>query len=273
MPIHPTAIIDSKAEIDPTVDIGPYVIIEGPVKVNARTRIRAHAFLSGWTEIGEDCDIHPFAVIGHYPQDFHYSGERSYTKVGNRVIIREGATIHRGTQPETTTVVGDECFLLATAHVGHNCRLGRGVKVYNGALAAGHAEVDDGAILSGQAMVHQFARVGTLAFGGGGAILKRDLCPFMTAVGTHVAQYNRIGMLRAGYTSEEINDAREAYRVLYRSNLMWPKAVAELTDRLKTRAGRLILDFLHAPSRRGFIAGLHQRHPSAVLDKAEGRLD
>ncbi|NLX20996.1 MAG: acyl-ACP--UDP-N-acetylglucosamine O-acyltransferase [Phycisphaerae bacterium] len=263
MAIHPTAVIDRQAEIDPTAEIGPYVIIEGPVKIAAHTQVRAHAYLSGWTEIGERCDIHPLAVVGHMPQDFHYGGERSYCKIGNGVVIRESATVHRGTQPESTTWVGDECFLLAHSHVGHNCRLGRGVKVYNMAALSGHVEADDFAIISGYGAVHQFTRIGRYAFVAGGARALMDVPPFMTCYGVStIVQYNAIGMRRAGFDTAAINEIRRAFRLLYGSGIPFSRAATQLAETVETDAGRMLVEFLQAESKRGYCAG-SRSHRSA----------
>jgi len=252
MAIHPTAIVDPAAAIDPSADVGPYVMIEGPVQIGPGTRVQAHAHVSGWTTIGRDCQIHPFAIVGNLPQDFHYTGERSYCRVGDRVVIREGATVHRGTQPESETVIGDECFLMAYAHVGHNCLLDVGVKVYNMAALSGHVEVGPGAIVSGYALVHQFARIGKLAFIAAGARAGMDVPPFMTAFGeSTIIQHNVLGMRRAGYSPEEIQEVRQAFRTLYRSGTLFRAAVEQLSDSVRTRAGQELVEFLTADSRRG----------------------
>jgi len=270
MAIHPTAIIDPKAELHSTVQIGPYVVIEGPVKIAADTQVRAHAYISGWTEIGERCDIHPLAVVGHFPQDFHHKGERSYTKIGNGVVIREAATIHRGTQPESSTVIGDECFLLTYSHVGHNCVLGRGVKVYNMVAVSGHVEIDDNAILSGYSLVHQFVRIGSLAFIAAATRVAMDVPPFMTAYGeSTVIGHNVIGMRRAGYTREDIHEIRQAYRTLYRCGLPFTKAVDQLAETMKTRAGHQLLAFLRHDSRRGYCAAGTTRHRTRFQAETE----
>ncbi len=253
MAIHSTAIVDSEATIDTTADIGPYVVIEGPVKVGPGTRVQAHAHLSGWTTIGSDCEIHPFAVIGNTPQDFHHTGERSYCRVGDRVVIREGATVHRGTQAESETVIGDECFLMAYCHIGHNCQLGTSVKVYNMAALSGHVQVEPGAIVSGYALLHQFIRIGRLAFVAAGARVGMDVPPFMMAFDeSTIIQHNVLGMRRAGYSPEEVQEIRQAFRILYRSGKLFRVAVEELVDSLETRAGRELVEFLSFDSRRGF---------------------
>ncbi len=255
MSIHPTAVIDRQAEIDPTAEIGPYVVIEGPVRIGPNTSVRPHAFLSGWTTIGEACEVHPFAAVGHFPQDFHWEGQRSYCTIGNRVIIREGVTIHRGSQPESATVIGDECFLMAYSHVGHNCILGKGVKLMNLALLAGHVEAGDNAIFSGSAVVHQFCRLGKLAFVAGGARVTMDVPPFLMAYGeSTVVQHNVVGMQRAGYDRAALQEIRQAFRILYRSGRAFGNAVEELQGIVRTAAGQDLLAFLQAKSRRGICA-------------------
>jgi UDP-N-acetylglucosamine acyltransferase len=271
MAIHPTAVIDRQAEIDSSARIGPYVVVEGPVRVGAGTNVRAHAYLSGWTQIGAACEIHPFAVVGHFPQDFHYSGERSYCKIGDRVVIREGATVHRGTQPESWTIIGDECLLMAYAHVGHNCELGKGAKIYNTVLLAGHVEVGDNAIVSGASLVHQFVRIGKLAFIAGGARVTMDVPPFFMAYGeSTVVQHNVIGMRRAGHDRDAIQEVRQAFRTLYRSGHTFRRAVEQLAASVRTPAGQELVAFLQTESRRGICAAgrssRNRLHPDSPAD-------
>jgi UDP-N-acetylglucosamine acyltransferase len=254
MPVHPTAIVHTEAIIDPTVEIGPYAIIDGPVRIGPRTRIFPHAFLTGWTEVGADCEVHPGAVVGHLPQDFAYDGAETYCRIGDGTIIRESAQVHRGTDPGSETVVGAKCFLMASAHVGHNCRVGNAVKIASGAMLAGHVNVGDGAFLSGNATAHQFVRIGELAMVAGLARVPMDIPPFvMTDHDGRCATVNSVGMKRAGFSDEVRNEIKEAFRVLYRSGKPFRDAVAALKDRVKTDPGRRLLAFLEAPSRRGIV--------------------
>ena len=256
MSIHPTAIIDRHAEIDPTAEIGPYVVIDGPVRIGARTRVMANAWLTGWTTIGEDCTIYPFASIGAPPQDFHYTGERSYCRLGNRVTVREGVTIHRGTQPESETVIGDDCNLLVQVHIGHNVVLNKGVTVIVAAALAGHVEVHDKAVLSSNAVVHQFVRIGELAMIAANARVGMDVPPFMMVHGeSAIVAHNVVGMRRAGYDREAIHEIREAYRLLYRSGQTFRRSVEQLAERVQTPAGQKLVAFLTAPSKRGIAGG------------------
>lgn len=270
MSIHPSAVIDSRVQLDEGVEVGPYAVIEGDVRIGRDTRIGPHAYITGWTTIGQRCQVYPFASIGAAPQDFHFGGERSYCHIGNDVIIREGATIHRGTQPESGTVIGDECFLMATSHIGHNVRLGRAVKIYNYVAVSGHVEIDDQAILSGAALIHQFTRIGRLAFIAGGARVTMDVPPFMMVHGeSTIVQHNRVGMRRAGYTPEELLDIRQAFHTLYRSPLTFPRALEQLRNRVTTRAGRELLAFCEIDSKRGYCGGVRRRSRQACASEAD----
>lgn len=264
MAIHPTAVIDPQAKLDATVEVGPYAIIEGPVQIGANSRIRAHAWVGGWTELGEGCDVFPFAVVGGLPQDFHYKGDRSYCRLGKRVVVREGASIHRGSYPESATIIGDDCVFLSTAHAGHNCELGKGVQVQHGALLAGHVSGHDKAIFGAHALIHQFVRVGSLAFIAAGARVSMDVPPFMMCHGeTTVVGHNVVGIRRSGCNAEELLEIRQSYRTLYRSGLLFRDAVDRLTEQVKTDAGRLLVSFLQSESKRGFAVGGSHRTRSA----------
>ncbi len=256
MPIHPTAIVDKKAEIDPTADIGPYVIIDGPVRVHAGTKVMAHAYLTGWTEIGRDCRIHPGAVVGHEPQDLAFTGLESYCRIGDETIIREMATIHRGTDPGSATEIGKRCFLMAASHVAHNCIVGDDVKLANCGLLAGHVHVGNGAFISGNTVVHQFVRVGELVMISGGAAVGMDLPPFMMAAGRNqCVNINLIGLRRAGFLQDQIKEVRQAFRLLFRSGLPLNKALDRLAESVSTDAGRRIVEFIREPSKRGILPG------------------
>ncbi len=257
MPIHPTAIIDSRAEVSPTADIGPFVVIDGPVRIGERVKIYPSAYLSGHTEIGHDCEIHPNAVVGHLPQDFHFAGGRTYCKIGQRTIIRECASIHRGTQDESSTIIGAGCFILGYAHVGHNCHLGDDVKVYNCAALSGHVEVGDHAIISGYSLIHQFCRIGEYVMIGGGGRIGKDVPPYMKALyESTCVGHNALGLRRSGeFSREEIAEVREAYRILFRPDIPFRKALEDFAPRVQTRTGRRILEFITAPSKLGIIGG------------------
>lgn len=229
MSIHPTAIIDPRAEIHMEAEIGPYVVIDGPVRIARRTRVMAHAYLTGWTEIGEDNEIHPGVVLGDAPQDKAYHGEESYLKIGDDNIFREYVQVHRGTAAGSSTVIGNHNFLMASAHVGHNCRLGDHVVIANGALVGGYVEVGDHAFISGNCVVHQFVRVGKLSLMRGLSGASRDVPPYSIVDWQHrVRGVNVVGLKRVGFEERRIREIKEAFRVLFRKGRNLSLAIKEL---------------------------------------------
>jgi len=256
MPIHPTAIVDPKAEIDPSAEIGPYAVIDGPVRIGAGTKVYPHTFITGWTEIGRDCHIHPFAVVGNEPQDLAYDGTETYCRIGDETIIREGASIHRGTDPGSATVIGQRCFIMANAHVAHNCQLGDDVKLVNNVMLAGHVHVGNGAFFGGAAGIHQFVRIGELCMIRGWSRITMDVPPFiMAAHDSECVGVNIVGLRRAGFTPDQRDEIRQAYRILYRNGMTFSAAVEKVAETVKTDPGRRMLEFLQTPSKRGFARG------------------
>lgn len=258
--IHPTAIISPQADLDPTVEVGPYCIVDAHVTVGPNCRLLHHVYLTGWTTIDECCTLHPGVVVGHEPQDLKYKGERSFCRIGARNIFRENVTIHRGTTPESATTVGDDCFLLVGSHVGHNCTLGHRVTMVNNALLAGHVEVGDRVTLGGGACVHQFVRIGRLAMIGGMARVPMDIMPFaMVDARGKVAGINSVGMKRAEIPREDIHEIRRAYRLLFSHAARFREGIDRLRAELATPAGRHLVEFLSAESRRGHAGPSRQR--------------
>lgn len=253
MPIHPTAVIDPRAQIDSTVSIGPYCVVEGDVVIGPGTVLGTHVHLLGHTRIGSDCRIHSHAVLGDTPQDRAFTGGESYCEIGSGCIIREHVTVHRGTQPGTTTRIGERCMLMASSHVGHNCQVGNDVILVNSCLLGGYVSVGDRALLSGNVGVHQFVRIGTLAMIGGLAKITQDVLPFFMVDGPgYCVGVNRVGMKRAGFTPAERADALHAFRTMCRT----PGTVSSCLERLRgsvtTRVGQEVLAFLDQKSKRGF---------------------
>ena len=260
MAIHPTAIIDPKAEIEGSVDVGPYCVIDADVHVAAGCRLYQGVYLTGWTTIGENCVLHPGVIVGHEPQDADFRGDRSFCRIGRGTILREYVTIHRGTIPESETVIGEDCFLLGGSHVAHNCALGNRVTLINHVLLAGHVEIGDEATLGGNAAVHQFVRIGELAMIAGNGRVLMDVPPFaLTDTEGRVAGLNRVGLKRSGMSREDIHAIREAYRVLY-SAACTPRDAAEKISREGDDApvARVLVAFLRGKSRRG-LAGRPKR--------------
>lgn len=253
MSIHPSAIIAQGAEVGSGVEVGPFVIIEEGVKVGAGCRLRARAHLCPGTVLGRNCDIHMNAVIGHLPQDFAYKGEPVGAVLGDGVVVRENATIH-GSVGHAPTLVGDNCYLMVGSHVAHNCKLGRGVLLANGALLAGHVTVEDAAFVSGNVVIHQFVRVGRLAMLSGGSRFGMDVPPYLIGDGVNaVTTLNKVGLRRAAsLTEEDRAEIKSAFRILYRSGLDLKEALERLRAEFKTPAVAHWVEFLSAPSRRGF---------------------
>lgn len=253
MPIHPTALIDKHAELDPTVEVGPYCIIERGVRIGAGTRLIAHVFVAAGTTLGQRNLIFPNAVLGHWPQDLAFKDEPSYTVIGDDNIIREGVTIHRGTMPGSTTHVGNRCFLMAYSHVGHNCHVSDDVKLANGALLAGHVQVGEKSFISGNAAVHQFVRIGELVMLAGVHRASTDVPPFTVSVHNRLAGLNIIGMRRAGFTSAERSEIKHLFRVLFRSAAPFRAALEQHAPQAQSAPARRMIEFLRAPTRRGIM--------------------
>ncbi|HYW53015.1 MAG TPA: acyl-ACP--UDP-N-acetylglucosamine O-acyltransferase [Dongiaceae bacterium] len=255
--IHPSAIVHPNAHVSKAADIGPFCVVGEHVTIGARTALLAHVVVTGRTTIGEECVIHPFATVGAPSQDRKAEeGELAYTTIGARTVIREYASIHRGTADAGgLTSVGDDCLLLAYTHVAHNCRVGNHVTMSNLAQLAGHVDVDDHASIGAMAGVHQFVRIGRYAFVGGYAKLPKDLPPFMLADGNPPAVLgpNLVGLRRYGFPRESIAELKDAYKTIYQSDNNVSRAVAALRETVKSTEGRTLLEFLEAPSERGIL--------------------
>ena len=268
MTIHPTAIVDRRAEIDPSAEIGPYCVIDGDVWIGPNCRLYQNVFVTGWTRIEADCELHPGVIVGHVPQDVKHKNERSFCRIGRGTILREYATVHRGTAAESETVIGENCYLLGGCHVAHNGRLGNRVTLVNHVLLGGHVTVQGGATIGGGTVVHQFVRIGELSMVGGGGRVPMDVPPFsLLDEEGKVAGMNRVGMRRAGVPQEVVVELREAYRVLYGKGLPFREAVPLAVARLRTDAGRRLAAFLQEESKRG-IAG-SSRKRAAPVDSLE----
>jgi UDP-N-acetylglucosamine acyltransferase len=256
MTIHPTAVIDPKAEIDPEVEIGPYVVIEGAVKIKRGSRVMAHAYLTGWTEIGEDNEIHPGAVLGDAPQDKAYKGQETYLRIGDRNIFREYVQVHRGTAAGSATVIGNDNFLMATSHVGHNCKLADNVIVANGALLGGYVEVGSNVFISGNCVVHQFVRIGDYALMRGLSGTSRDVPPYAIIDWQHTVRgVNVVGLKRAGFDDKRIRAIRAAFRILFRTGRNLALAVKEVEKDGTANSDVLaVLEFIKS-SKRGVCFG------------------
>lgn len=256
MRIHPTAVIDSKADLDSDVEIGPYVVIEGQVRIKRGTRVMAHAYLTGWTEIGEGNEIHSGAILGAAPQDKAYQGEETYLKLGDNNIIREYVQIHRGTVVGSATTIGNNNFLMAASHVGHNCKLDDNIVLANGSLLGGYVEVGNSVFISGNCVVHQFVRIGDYSLMRGLSGTSRDVPPYAIVDWQHTVRgVNVVGLKRAGFDEKRIRAIREAFRVLFRKGRNLALAIKEVEESARANTDvSALLEFIKA-SKRGVCVG------------------
>lgn len=259
--IHRTAIVDSQAELASDVIVGAYSIISGPVKIGARTIIHAHSHVQGKTVIGSGCVIGPTAFVGLPPQHLKADQEIGQTIIGDRVVLRELVTIHRSTAADRATRVGNDCFLMAAAHVGHDSIVEQDVIMANAVLLGGHAHIGRKAFLGGSCAIHQFARVGRLAMVAGNEAASQDVPPFACFRYGGLKGYNAIGCKRDGWSQATIRAVRAAFRVLHTTRVM-----TEATKRIRETIPdfpevRELLDFI-ASSKRGIVPSLAQRNMS-----------
>ena len=229
--IHPTAIIDPKAEIASDVEIGPYSIINGDVVIGSGTKIGSHVVIEPYVTIGPDCHIFQYAAIGAVPQSLKFEGEKTYAKIGRGTTIREFVTIHRGTGfGGGLTEIGEDCLLMAYAHIAHDCHIGRKVILANNATLGGHITIGDYAAIGGLSAVHQFARIGEFAFIGGLSGIPKDVPPYVIAAGPRIKLHgiNTVGLKRAGFSANTISLLKKTYRLVFRIGLTQAEAVARV---------------------------------------------
>lgn len=234
--IHPSAVISPGAQIGADCVIGPYAVIGDEVVLGNGVRIDGHCVIDGRTRIGDECHFFPFVSIGLPPQDLKFAGEQSETEIGRRTRIREFVTVHRGTLGGGgVTRIGDDCFLMAQAHVAHDCLIGNNVIMANAATLAGHVLVEDGANIGAYSGVHQFCRVGREAYVGGYSVVVKDALPFALTVGNHAKCYglNKVGMRRRGYTRETLAALHHAFHLLLSAKLNTTQAIERIRDEIK----------------------------------------
>ena len=229
--IHPTALISPKADIDADVDIGPYTIIGDHVAIHTGTVVGPHVTVDPYVEIGPECHIFQFASIGALPQAIKFQGEVTHVKIGRKTVVREFATINRGTGfGGGITEVGDENLLMAYTHVAHDCKTGRGVILANNATLAGHITVEDYVTIGGLTALHQFVRIGKHAYIGGKSAVVKDVPPFVIAAGDRAKLHglNRVGLKRHGYSDEALAMLKKTYRLIFRIGLTLNEAIARV---------------------------------------------
>jgi UDP-N-acetylglucosamine acyltransferase len=245
--IHPTAIIDSSAQIEEGVEIGPFCIIGEKVKIGQDTTIQSNAVIEH-AEIGANCKIFHFVSIGLPPQDTKYHNEETKVIIGRNNTIREYTSFHRASVGgDGITSLKDNNYLMAYVHIAHDCKLGSHITMANVATLAGHVHVHDHAVIGGLAALHQFTRVGAYAMVGGFSGIGKDVLPYMLASGSRAELYgvNVIGLKRHGFSDDIINDIKECHKIIFRSNLTLNEAVQEIREKIKmSKEIELLLDFI-----------------------------
>ncbi|MCP9888357.1 acyl-ACP--UDP-N-acetylglucosamine O-acyltransferase [Cyanobium sp. ATX 6A2] len=262
--LHPTAVVDPRAELAGGVEVGPYAVIGPEVRIGPDCWIGAHVVLDGRVQMGRGNRIFPGACIGLEPQDLKYTGDPTGVVLGDGNTIRECVTINRATRDEQLTRVGSGNLLMAYSHLGHNALLGNGIVIANAVAVAGHVQIADRAVIGGMLGIHQFVHIGTLAMVGGMSRIERDVPPFTTVEGhpARVRALNRIGLQRSGLADRDggrqLEDLKRAWTLIYRRGLPLAEALAQLRQDPLTAAAEELVAFLEAslaPERRGPIPG------------------
>jgi UDP-N-acetylglucosamine acyltransferase len=254
--IHPSAFVDPASHLAADVEVGPGAIIESGAVIGKGCRIQAHAVITGHVKMGARNTVGYGAILGADPQDYDFKpGTKSEVLIGDDNIIREYVTIHRGTKEGSVTRVGDNNFLMVGVHLGHNATIGNRVIIANNCLLAGYVEVQDGAVLGGGSVFHQFLRVGRLCMVRGGERFPKDIPPFVSAYGTSmVAGINAVGLKRAGFSSETRLEIKRAFRLIYHSGLNITQALEESKKTSWGPEAQEFLDFIASAKKRGVCA-------------------
>ena len=266
--VHPTSVVGPDVELAAGVEVGPLCLLDGKIRIGARTRLIGHVTILGITELGADNVLHPGAVIGDEPQDLGYTGVPRAVGIGDRNIFREYSTVHRGSEHGEITIMGDDNFMMQNAHVAHDCRVGNSTIIAGGALLAGWVELGDRALVSGNCVVHQYTRIGRLAMMRGLSRTSRDVPPFCIMDGTHTLRgINVVGLKRAGIPTKSIQALRHAYQSLFgtRQNL---KLAIERLEKSGDLTPEVIemLGFIKA-TKRGIAFGPHDPQTSSKSEE------
>lgn len=253
--ISPLASVHPDARIGADVEIGPFTTISADVEIGEGSWIGPNVTIMDGARIGSNCRIFPGAVISAIPQDLKFQGERTTVEIGDRSTIRECVTINRGTKAYGKTVVGKDCLIMAYVHIAHDCILGNHVILVNSVALAGHVEIGDYGIISGLSAVHQFVKIGAHVMIGGGAMVRKDVPPFITAAGEPLAYagVNSVGLKRRNFAQEDIHEIQTLYRTMYQSGMNISQAVNQIKETHPNRPlADSILSFIEQ-SDRGLI--------------------
>lgn len=257
MPVDPSAYVAPTARVHPGAVIGPncrigeFCVIESDVVLGAGCALEPYVFVKRWTTMGDRNQISAGTALGTDPFDKAFTGERSYLKIGNDNVIREHYTISRGTKPETATILGDGNYIMSSGHVAHNSRVGNNVVIASCALVAGYVEIEDHAFISGGVVIHQFSRIGTLAMIAGNTRVNSDVPPYFMYADYNVAAkgLNVVGLKRAGFSPEEISRLKQAYKILYRSQLKLEDALRRIEAEIPSGHARHLVRFIRDSER------------------------
>ncbi len=253
--IHPTAVVSANAKIAGSVKIGPYAIIEDDVIIGEETEIHSAAVIASGTTIGDHCLIFTGAVIGNVPQDLKFDNEKTFVTIGNHTTIREYVTINRATNHSFYTRIGDHCLIMAYVHIAHDCQIGNHVVVANAVNMAGHVHIGDNVGVGGMCAIHQFVRIGTESFIEGRSAIKKDIPPYILAMGEPLkfGGLNSVGLTRRGLSSETMSQLKQAYKMVYRQNLTLEEAIQNISQKYPGVAEiKTLLEFLKG-CERGII--------------------
>jgi UDP-N-acetylglucosamine acyltransferase len=254
--IHPTALVDPGAQIGNEVEIGPYSIIGAEAIIGERSTIQSHVVIEGAVRIGSGNFVGHGAIIGATPQDLSFNPQtKSSVEIGDGNVLREYCTVHRGTTENSATKIGRGNYLMVGTHVGHNCSVGNNAIIANNCLLGGYVEIDDGAFLGGGCVFHQHVRVGRLAITQGGSAFSKDVPPFMIAAGLNtVFGINTVGLRRASLSSQDRDEIKAAFKLLYTSGLNTSQAIEKAATMKFGSAARGFFEFVSSAKKRGFCA-------------------
>jgi UDP-N-acetylglucosamine acyltransferase len=253
--IHPTAIVDPRAELGQNVIVGPFCIVEAGVVIGEGCRLEARAIIKSRTTLGRDNEVGEGTILGGRAQHVQAQEPGGTLVIGDGNRIRENATIHRGWKNESVTIVGNNCMIMTNTHIGHDARIGNHCILVNNVMIAGHVVIEDRAFMAGACGVHQFNRVGKLAMVGGMAKIKRDVPPYVLIDGSMEAEVvglNKVGLRRSGYTPEDMLQLKAAYRVIYREGRRWNEVLEILQTSFSTGPAAAFYEFMKT-GQRGFV--------------------
>lgn len=254
--IHPTAIVDAKAKVGTGTKIGPYSIVGENVELGENCDIQEHVVLRGHTKLGNNVQVFPFSVIGGEPQHLKYKGEPTEVIIGDRTVLRECTTVHRGTHVGIgKTIIGPDNLIMAYTHVAHDCVLGKNVILANSIQLAGHVEIGDYVTIGGASEVAQFCRVGSYCYLGGGSTIRRDVAPFLLGKGAdfEVQGINSIGLAKHGFSEEAILQLKKLYKIIFIQKITLTEAIEKAKSELADVAeAKFFLDFIES-SKVGFV--------------------